>query len=377
MTRGGSGVGVLQSVEIGVDTPRGPVDPGCFPEFDRVREAYDLPSLAASRIVAVGCGGSAGFLEDMARAGVGEFVLIDPDTVDLPNVGTQQVYGRDLGVPKVEAIARRLVAVSPHVRVWTLRAPLDRSLNDQAMRRLCQSPLPGSGYWVPATTLLCAFTDDFWAQARVSRLGLQFGLPVLGATVYREGRGIELTFSAPGVTPACIRCALGSRYRAYLDQGFKNDVGSRGTPIWATARLNSLKQPVALALLQKTSRLRDTSHPSFERTERFLSAVREKNLVMVGLDPDICETLQLSTFCLIAASTLADDLAFDTALWRRQTPDTPDNGWPYCPDCGGTGDLSDSIGRLSNTADLPCVLDQARTPSKPTLKSRANSKETR
>jgi proteasome lid subunit RPN8/RPN11 len=44
------------------------------PHFARVVGAYDLARLERSRIVAVGCGGSASFLEDMARAGVGEFV---------------------------------------------------------------------------------------------------------------------------------------------------------------------------------------------------------------------------------------------------------------------------------------------------------------
>lgn len=68
--------------------------------FRRVRGAYDLDRLARSRIIAVGTGGAAGFIEDLARAGVGQFVLVDPDVVSETNLATQQVYRRDIGRPK-------------------------------------------------------------------------------------------------------------------------------------------------------------------------------------------------------------------------------------------------------------------------------------
>jgi len=71
--------------------PKAPVTlsmPACTDEapalgqtFDRVQGAYDLPLLMNSRIIAVGMGGAAAWAEDCARAGIGQWVLIDPDTV--------------------------------------------------------------------------------------------------------------------------------------------------------------------------------------------------------------------------------------------------------------------------------------------------------
>jgi proteasome lid subunit RPN8/RPN11 len=335
------------------------------PEFDRVRDAYDMNVMTRARVVAIGCGGSASFLEDMARAGLAEFVLVDPDVVEATNVATQQAYRSDIGSPKVDVIAKRLVDINPHARVWTVQAKLE-ALSDSAVRRLTVGWLPGSAQVSPSATILGAFTDNFDAQARVHRLGLHLGIPVIGGTVYFEGRGIELTFSAPEVTRACIRCVQRSRYVAYLENGYRNTVGSAGAPIMATARLNALKLPIAFGLLHQVSRTANPEHPATQRYRRLLSSVAHSNLVLASLDPDIHETLGLSAFSvpgLEDGSRIGLDV--DRTLWRPQEPDNPTTGYPECPDCGGTGDLSTSIGQFISTVPIPRFFgDHRRAASK-------------
>lgn len=332
--------------------------------FDRVEKSYDLRVMNRARIVAVGAGGSASFLEDMVRAGVGEIVLIDPDIVEQPNIATQQTYISDLGKAKVTAIAERLINISPTVRVWTIQTTLD-DLNDAAVRRLASGWLPESVHPTPAATVLCAFTDNFEAQARVHRLGLHLGVPVVGGTVYEQGRGLEVTFAAAGVTRACIRCAQSSRYSAYLDQGFRNNVGSAGAPIWATSRLNALKQPIVLGLLHTQSKVADPGHPATQRYRRLLSSIENRNLVLASLDPDIHTTLGLTPFQQSAADGRVVGSDIETTLWREPVPDHPDNGYETCPDCGGTGDLSNSMGAFIDTTPMPRSFGDHRHQGKP------------
>ena len=201
--------------------------------------AYQDEVMATSRFVAVGCGGSAAFLDDLARTGIGEIVLIDPDVVEPPNASTQQAYLDEVGRPKVEALGARLVRANLRLRVHTVHASLD-DLDDAAMRRLCLESLPRGMTAPPQAVVLGAFTDDFHAQARVARLGLHLKVATIAGLVYAEGHGVEVTFAAAGVTPACQRCVQSRRYAAYLDQGFRNDIGSAGSPISATMRLNAL-----------------------------------------------------------------------------------------------------------------------------------------
>jgi hypothetical protein len=305
--------------------------------FQRVETAYDLPRMAKSRIVAVGAGGAAEWIEQLARAGIGQFVLIDHDTVSETNLATQQVYRRDIGRPKVDCIAERIRDINPNAKVLAIQKSLD-DIPDDEFAQLSKGPLERE----PALrTLLCGLTDNFFAQARVNRLALNLGMPSLNGQVYQEGRGCEITFTYPGVTPACQRCALSSRYRYYLDRKQENPVTSQGTPIFATARLNATKGFIALALLHHGS-----NHP---RWGDMLKRIGDRNLVVVRMDPDFSTSIGMRTFDKVFANADKDRLFFDETIWLPQKPECPATGHEPCPDCGGTGDLRDSIGKIAVT----------------------------
>jgi proteasome lid subunit RPN8/RPN11 len=322
---------------------------GSAETFVRVGGAYDLGRLGHCRVVAVGVGGAAGFIEELARAGVGEFVLIDKDTVSESNIATQQVYRKDIGRPKVDCIAERLRDINPNVAVVVRQQWLE-DIDDAAFRELAFGKL-GDGE--PAVTLLCGLTDNFEAQARVNRLALHHGLPSLCAQVYREGRGAEITFTYPGVTPACHRCALSGRYAAVLDEGYQNDVTSDSTPIFATTRLNALKGFIALALLHHEAQLgaetAEIADTGARRWVRLLERIGDRNLVQIRMDPDIATTIGLGVFDKVFCHADRERVVFDEAVWLPQKPDCPENGFPTCPDCGGTGDLRDAIGTFEGT----------------------------
>lgn len=323
-----------------------PVDWFDDPAFDRVARAVSLPLLARTRLVVVGVGGSAQFIETMVRQGVGEVVLIDPDRVEAPNLGTQQTYRSDIGSPKVSALAKRLADVNPDAVVRPIAARLD-DLSDRAVATLATTRWPDRP--VPEVVLWCGFTDDFWAQARVNRLALQHGHPMIAAQVYQEGRGVEVSFAAPGVTPACGRCALGNRYRAWLDHGWTTTGHSSGTPLCATDRLNALKGHLALALLHGCAGPAWSADPAGGRWRDLLDRIGDRNLVLVRLDPDIHESLGLGVFDAVLAGADHDRIVMDETVWLPQAPEGPATGYPPCGDCGGTGDLRNAIGTFSDT----------------------------
>ena len=78
--------------------------------------------LKAARVMIVGMGGVGGPAAlYLAAAGVGHLTLIDPDTVALSNLQRQiQFATPDVGAPKVEVSARRLIGLNPHVAVQTV-----------------------------------------------------------------------------------------------------------------------------------------------------------------------------------------------------------------------------------------------------------------
>lgn len=309
--------------------------------FERVKEAYDLSSMRSTRIIAVGAGGAAEWFEQMARAGVGQFVLIDPDTVSKTNLATQQTYLSDVGRPKVDCIEERIKNINPAAKIITIQKKLE-DLSDEMIRKLA---LGSIGNTKPEKAIICGLTDKFEAQAQVNRIALQLGIPSLCAQVYQEGRGAEITFTYPGVTPACHRCILSSRYQYYLKEGNENNVTSHGTPIFATTMLNAIKGYIALALIHHGS-----EHKRWGKT---LTRIGNRNLVQIRLCPDISDELGIPTFDKVFENSDTERLFFGEPVWLPQEQECPETGYPNCPDCGGTGDLRDAIGSITDTRFIP------------------------
>lgn len=292
--------------------------------FARVQGAYDLPRLARCRVVVVGTGGAMAWAEEMARCGLGEFTLLDPDEISWPNIGTQQAYRDEIGLPKVDALAARIRRINPHAKVWTHRRALE-DLSDEQFAKLCglqQKQLP-------LVTLLAAMTDSFQAQARMNRLALHLGLPLLAGQMYAEGRGIEAVWSYPGVSKACHRCSLRPRYRAFMEEGYVNEVDSAGTPIFSTTRLTALKGFLALAMLHH-----GTAH---SRWGGMLERIGQRTLVQARLHPD----LELPAFA--NAFGAGERIFSDETLWIAPPP------YPQCPDCDGRGADPSLVGRDGDT----------------------------
>ncbi len=289
--------------------------------FDRVRDAYDLDRMANSLVMVAGVGGATTFVEDMARAGVGYFALVDPDVVSITNLATQRYYRPDIGRPKVHALADRIRAINPDAKTITFANRLEKVTLEELQQVLFAKPF--------AAKLLVAMTDSFPAQAAANRMALSLRIPLLTGQLYPQGRAAELVYTVPGVTPACMRCALSSRYAQYSD-GYTNTVTSHGSPIFSGESLNSAAGTLALAILHHGS-----GHP---RWGDLIQRAGARNLLQLRFDPDIAESLELKIFDQVLGSE-KDELFYGETIWRTVKPDNQENGFPTCPDCGGTGDL--------------------------------------
>ena len=289
--------------------------------FQRVESAYDLARMDASRVVLVGCGGAAGFAEDLMRAGLGEILLIDPDTVSESNIATQACYLDEIGEPKVQALARRLQRIRPVQGPGAARIiPLPgraQDLSAAAWSAALSRPLPDRP--APARTLLVGATDDFTTQAFVNRLALASGTPSLCAQMWPQGRGAEVTFWAPGAGLPCHRCLLAVRYAAQAEGVAKG--GSMGTVYFAAPRLNALMGQVAAMMLHQ-----GTGHA---RWTALAAAIGRRTLAMIRLDPDLTGNLGVGAFDRALAGAEADPFVFDETIWLERPVD------PRCPDCGG------------------------------------------
>ncbi len=81
--------------------------------------ASSLEKLNAARVAVFGVGGVGGYVvEGLARSGIGHFVLIDSDRVELTYLNRQIIALRStLGEYKVDAAAKRILDINPEAEV--------------------------------------------------------------------------------------------------------------------------------------------------------------------------------------------------------------------------------------------------------------------
>ena len=294
--------------------------------FKKVLALY--PSKVLDKvIVCIGTGGARSFLENCARSGFRNYVLIDADVVSPSNIATQGVFISEIGRKKIEVTRDRIMDINPDATVVCVDKFLDDSMSDEEFKGYMDKfPRRESKDY-----LILGCTDNFEAQKRSSLLALKYGTPYLAAMMYEGGAAAEIIFVYPGVTESCPRCLLRDRFEKY-ENGFVNNVDSSACPIFATERMNALKGYIALMLLMYNE---DPANPF----SRMLDDVKDRNFVEIRLNPFLKDSkLGIGLFDKVFADA-SRYVYFDETIWVPQHPDRLEFGSEPCRLCGGTGEL--------------------------------------
>jgi len=167
------------------------------------RSAGLLPEALRERAVLVaGCGSVGSYVaEQLVRSGVGAVALLDPEPVEAENLSRSVYEAEDVGRPKTEALARRLLRIAPALRCATHARRVDE-LEPAALDAL-----------VRAADLVVAATDDPGAQRTLDRFAYARGKAALFVGLYAGAQGGEVLVTVPGRTP-CYVCATRTRHEA-------------------------------------------------------------------------------------------------------------------------------------------------------------------
>ncbi len=138
-----------------------------------------------------GSGGS-GMILMAARAGVGHFTLIDPDTLALENIGRHMLTRESVGQPKVKALKRAVKTINPQASVRAIA---------EDFRKL----KPGEIFQGQKPDLLVGGTDSFGCDSMLNGHSLEFGIPAVYAGCWGEASVGEILYVVPGKTP-CFEC---------------------------------------------------------------------------------------------------------------------------------------------------------------------------
>lgn len=96
-----------------------------------------IKRLSRSKVIIVGIGGVGSYAtEALARAGIGNLILIDHDTIDITNVN-RQIHALDstIGCFKVEVMKQRILDINPEAKVTIYRESIDEEFINKMSKK--------------------------------------------------------------------------------------------------------------------------------------------------------------------------------------------------------------------------------------------------
>ena len=174
--------------------------------FSRNTGILETASLLALRVIIVGCGSVGSFVAlELARSGVGHFLLIDNDILMHHNVCRHQCGLGDVGRWKVNAVRDRILNINPGAEVDALASTIE-TLDKDVFDRSC----------TPETVVVgCA--DNRESDLYANKICCLYGIPFVSIGLWRRAFAGEIFWAIPGETP-CYYCGFGGSSRIELSQ---------------------------------------------------------------------------------------------------------------------------------------------------------------
>lgn len=168
--------------------------------FSRNKGILETPVMNSKRVVILGCGSVGSLVAmELARAGVGNFLLADPDTMEYHNICRHQCGIEDVGDLKVNALSRKLRNINPKVNIETFDGII-QNIPKEMLDRFC----------VAGETIFIGCADNRTADVYSNRISIYYGAAFLSIGFWERAFAGEIFYHIPGKNMPCYECALGT-----------------------------------------------------------------------------------------------------------------------------------------------------------------------
>lgn len=164
--------------------------------YKRSKGLIELDILSNKRVLIIGLGsGGSSIAVELAKAGVGHFVLADFDRIELHNLSRHICYLNDLGRLKTDAVANAIKGKNPYAEID--KFPVDVSKNLDVLEDEIKK----------ADIVMCC-TDNNMSRFHTSELLVKHHKVGLFGRAITRAEGGDVFIYRPG--KACYFCLLGS-----------------------------------------------------------------------------------------------------------------------------------------------------------------------
>jgi len=176
----------------------------CIP-YSLTREVYSRNTgilesdiMLHKRAVVVGCGSGGSFIAlELAKAGVGKFVLIDNDIIEYHNIGRHVCSVYDVGKWKVDAVRERILSINPSSEVVIFRNLIE------------EIPESELSQYLDDNTLIMNCGDTRSSAHRSNAYSEKYNVPFIAAGAGVRASTGEVYYYLPKQGMPCYSCVVG------------------------------------------------------------------------------------------------------------------------------------------------------------------------
>lgn len=166
--------------------------------FSRNTGILETDFLLKKRVIIVGCGSVGSLIAlELARAGIGRFILVDNDILNLHNLCRHQCGIQDVGKFKVDALKERILNINPIAEVETF-ADIIENLDKVTFDEYCDN-----------RTVIIGSADNREAGVYLNRIANLYDVPFVSVGFWERAFAGEIFYSIPSESMPCYECALG------------------------------------------------------------------------------------------------------------------------------------------------------------------------
>lgn len=168
--------------------------------FSRNSGILETNMMANKGVVILGCGSVGSLVAiELAKSGIGNLFLIDPDMLEYHNLCRHQCGLDDVGDLKVNALRRKLLKINPQLNI-KISPTIVENAPQQELEKFCSAN---------DNTIFVGCADNRIADVYGNQIAIYFKSPFISIGFWERAYAGEIFYHLPGENMPCYYCALG------------------------------------------------------------------------------------------------------------------------------------------------------------------------
>lgn len=149
--------------------------------------------------IILGCGSVGSLIAvELAKAGVGNYVLVDNDTIEYHNICRHQCGIDDVGKYKVNALSKRIKNINPSANIEQIVTTVEL-VKKEIFDRYC----------VKDKSIIIGCADNRAADVYANSIAVMYKIPFVSVGFWERAFAGEIFYYLPNRGMTCYKCALG------------------------------------------------------------------------------------------------------------------------------------------------------------------------